>query len=142
MMRSADPTDIDHPQLCEFALQAERVAKLEDAVGVLEGLVIDLVHEELPPDAEPEEDHPLEVALALVEAEFEEADRELEARVTEWLAEDPEHWPIFRLIVLDPWQERPGRWREDVPGWVRTLGTNTALAHFQQDPLGRQRMID
>jgi hypothetical protein len=34
--------------------------------------------------------HRLEVASALVEATFEDADRELEARVAEWLAQDPE----------------------------------------------------
>ena len=88
------------------------------------------------------DEDPLEVALSVVNANFEAADQELEARVTEWLAKDPEHWPIFRLVVLDPWQEQPGQWREDVPGWVRSLGTNTALAHFQQDPYGRQRVID
>ena len=54
------------------------------------------------------------------------------------LAADPE----IRLVVLDPWQEQPGQWREDAPGWVRCLGTNTALAHFQQDAYGRQRVID
>jgi hypothetical protein len=118
------------------------VAKLEAAVGILEDLVIDLGMEELSSEAAPEEEHPLGVALALVEAVFEDADRELEARVTEWFAEDPEHWPIFRLVVLDPWQEQPGRWREDVPDRVRKLGTNTALAHFQQDPYGRQCMVD
>lgn len=84
---------------------------------------------------------PLEVALSVVDANFEAAEQELEARVTEWLAQDPEHWPIFCLVILDPWQEQPGRWREDVPGWVRTLGTNPSLAHFQQDPFGRQRVV-
>jgi hypothetical protein len=34
--------------------------------------------------------HRLEVAPALVKATFEDADRELEARVAEWLAQDPE----------------------------------------------------
>ena len=142
MTRISDPTQIDHPDLREFALQAAWVAKLEDAVGVLEELVVDLVDEEQRSELEPWEEDPLEVALSVVHANFEEADQALEARVTEWLAQDPEHWPIFRLVVLDPWQEQPGRWREDVPGWVRSLGTNTALAHFQQDPYGRQRVID
>ena len=32
---------------------------------------------------------------------YEEADRALEADVTEWLAKDPEHWPIFRLVIFD-----------------------------------------
>jgi hypothetical protein len=118
------------------------VAKLEDAVGVLEELVVDLVTEGQRSDLEPWEEDPLEVALSVVHANFEAADQELEARVTEWLAQDSEHWPIFRLVVLDPWQEQPGQWRDDSPGWVRSLGTNTALAHFHQDPYGRQRVID
>jgi hypothetical protein len=66
----------------------------------------------------------------------------LRARVAAWLAQDPEHWPIFRLVVLDPWQEKPGLWCGDVSGWVQTLGTNTTLAHVQQDPYGSQRVID
>jgi hypothetical protein len=140
--RSKDPNQIDHPQLREFAVQAAWVAKLEAAVGVLEDLVGDLGDEESGSEEEPGEDDPLEIALDVVNATFEAADQELEARVTEWLAQDPEHWPIFRLVVLDPWQEQPGQWRKDAPGWVRSLGTNTALAHFQQDPYGRQRVVD
>ena len=142
MTRINDPTQIDHPDLREFAVQAAWVAKLEDAVEVREELVVDLVDEEQRSDREPWDEDPLEVALSVVHANYEEADQELEARVTEWLARDPEHWPIFRLVVLDPWQDQPGRWREDAPGWVRSLGTNTAIAHFQQDPYGRQRVLD
>jgi hypothetical protein len=77
-----------------------------------------------------------------VHVNYEEADQALEARVTEWLAQDPEHWSIFRLVILDPWQEQPGQWREDAPGWVRSLRTNTALSYFQQDPYGRQWVVD
>ena len=142
MTRSADPADIDHPQLREFALQAVWVAQLEEATGVLEELMTDLADDEDQTGRASWEADPLEVAWSVVQTTFEEADQELEARVTEWLAQDPEHWPIFRLVVLDPWQAQPGRWREDAPGWVRSLGTNTALAHFQQDPYGRQRVID
>jgi hypothetical protein len=142
MKRTSDPTEIDHPALREFAMQAAWVAQMENAVGVLEELVSDLVDEEQSSNLESWKEDPLEVALSVVHANYEEADQGLEARVTEWLAQDPEHWPIFRLVVLDPWQEKPGRWREDVPGWARSLGTNTTLAHFQQDPFGRQRMID
>ncbi len=89
----------------------------------------------------PDED-PLAVALSVLQSVYEEADRELEAAAIAWLAVDPEHWPIFRLVVLEPWQQEPGQWREEVPRWVRTLGTNTTLAHFQQDPFGRQRVVD
>jgi hypothetical protein len=104
--------------------------------------VIDLVDDVQPADLPVCEEDPLETALSVVSANFEAADHELEARVTEWLAHDPEHWPIFRLVVLDPWQEQAGLWRDGIPGWVRILGTNTALAHFQQDCYGRQRVID
>jgi len=142
MTRINDPTQIDHAALREFAVQAGWVAKLEDAVGVLEDLAVDLVDEEQRSELEPWEEDPLAVAVSVVHANYEDAEQELESRVTEWLAQDPEHWPIFRLVVLDPWQEHPREWGEDVPGWVRSLGTNTALAHFQQDPSGRQSVID
>ncbi len=142
MTRISDPTQIDHLELREFAVQAAWVAKLEEAVGVLEELVVDFVADDRPDDMPVWDEGPLEVALSVVNANFEAADQELEARVTEWLARDPEHWPSFRLVVLDPWQDQPGRWREDAPGWVRSLGTNTALAHFQLDPYGRQRVVD
>jgi len=116
--RISDPTQVDHADLRELAVQAAWVAKLEDAVGALEELVVDLVDEDRPADVKVWDENPLEVALSVVHANFEAADQELEARVTEWLAQDPEHWPIFRLVVLDPWQEQPGQWREDVPGLV------------------------
>jgi hypothetical protein len=142
MTRSDDPTQIDHADLRNLAVSAAWVAKLEDAVGVLEELAVDLVDEEQRAELEPWDEDPLDVALSVVHGNYEDAEQALEARVTEWLAQDPEHWPIFRLVVLDPWQELPGRWREDAPGWARTLGTNTTLAHFQQDPYGRQRVVD
>jgi hypothetical protein len=102
MTRIGDPTQIDHSDLREFAVQAVWVAKLEDGVEVLEELVVDLVDEEQRSKLEPWEEDPLEVALSVMHANYEEADQALEARVTDWLAQDPEHWPIFRLVVLDP----------------------------------------
>ncbi len=136
MKRSNDPTQIDHPDLREFAVQAAWVAKLEDAVGVLEELVVDLVDEEQRSELEPWEEDPLEVALSVVHANYEEADQELEARVTEWLAQDPEHWPIFRLVVLDPWQEQPGQWREDVPGGSEASGPTPRSRTSSKIPMG------
>ncbi len=47
-MRISDPTQIDHPQLREFAVQAAWVAKLKEAVGVLEELVVDLGDDDRP----------------------------------------------------------------------------------------------
>jgi hypothetical protein len=142
MARISNPTHVDNTELRELAIQAAWVAKLEDAVEILEDLVFavdnDEAETEPDPDLEPWEEDPLVVALDVVRANAEEADRSLEERVTTWLAADPEHWPIFRLAVLDPWQEQPGQWRNDVPGWVLSLGSNTILAHVQQDPFGRQ----
>ena len=144
MNRVTDPTHVDNPELRDLAIQAAWVAKLEDAVEVLKDLVfaadIDEEDTEADPDREPWEEDPLVVALDVVRANAEDADRGLEERVTAWLAQDPEHWPIFRLAVLDPWQKRPGQWRDDVPGWVVSLGSNTIIAHVQQDPFGRQQM--
>lgn len=146
-MPSADPSVIDHPELRAFAEQAVWVAHLEDAAGALEDLVVDLLDDvseetDLPGDEPHRDEEPLAVALDVVIAAFDEAEFALEERVAAWLAADPEHWPIFRLVVLDPWQVTPGRWRQGVPGWVRTLGTLMALAHFQGDPYGRQRSLD
>src|SRR5215218_2011170 len=146
MARISNPSHVDNPELGELAMQAAWVAKLEDAVAVLEDLVFatDNDDEEIEPnpDLEPWEEDPLDVALDVVRANAEEADRRLEERVAAWLAQDPEHWPIFRLAVLDPWQGQPGQWRDDVPGWVLSLGSNTILAHYQQDPFGRQQFSD
>ena len=73
--------------------------------------------------------HRLEVAPALVEATFEDADRELDARVAEWLAQDPEPWPIFRLMVLDRPSDSPIGIQEPLAGTgsnVRTSAVRTA----------------
>jgi hypothetical protein len=144
---AVDPEAVEHPQLREFARQAVWVAKLAETAGVLEDDVVDLLGD-APDDGDLMgsngdcEEEPLEVALEVVSAAFEDANAELEGWVAAWLAADPEHWPIFRLVVLDPWQTNPGQWQADVPGWVRTLGTLTTLAHFQRDPYGRQRTLD
>jgi len=144
MAQPTAPDDVDHAGLRELAREAAWVAKLEDAVQALQDLVRDLVAD----DAGDEEsaigglEDPLEVALLVLEAAYEEADAALEEQAAAWLAVDPEHWPIFRLVVLDPWQVAPGRWRNAVPGWVRVLGTDAVLAHYQQDPFGRRREPD
>ncbi len=93
-------------------------------------------------DAVDDGDESLEVALSVVTAAREEADAALEARLAAWLAADPEHWPIFRLALFDAWWDERGGLDPTVPGWVRVLTTNAALAHFQQDPYGRRREVD
>src|SRR5687768_11142356 len=70
MRRISDPTQIDHPALREFAVQAAWVAKLEDAVGVLEELAVDLVNAEQRSDVEPWEEDSLDVALSVVHANY------------------------------------------------------------------------
>ena len=73
--------------------------------------------------------HRLEVASALVDATFEDADRELEARVAEWLTQDPEPWPIFRLMVLDRPRDSPIGIQEPLAGTgsnARTSAVRTA----------------
>ena len=85
---------------------------------------------------------PLEVALSVVTTAREDADAALGTRLTTWLAEDPEHWSIFRLVLFDAWRDDRGGLVPNSPGWVRVLATNTGLAHFQQDPYGRQRAVD
>ncbi|MDF3017123.1 MAG: hypothetical protein K0R44_2348 [Thermomicrobiales bacterium] len=106
MARISDPSQIDHPDLREFGIIAAWVPKLEDTVGVLEELVADFVDEEQGSGLDPWDEDPLEVALSVVHTNDEVADQALEARVSAWLVQDPEHWSIFRLVVLDPWQEQ------------------------------------
>ncbi len=139
------PADIDHDQLRELAEAARWVAKLEDTVGDLEDLVNDTVffnmtdeEAETEESKDPADQETMLVALELVRGCFEHEDAVLEDRLDRWLAEDPEHWPIFRLAVMDQWQTGPGEWRRDVPRWVLTLGTNAAAAHFHRDPFGRR----
>ncbi len=147
------PQAITHPTLREFAMAAVWVAKLEDAVEALEDLVDlldphadadgdELGEERAAGDAVDDGDESLEVALSVVTAAREEADAALEARLAAWLAADPEHWPIFRLALFDAWRDERGGLDPTVPGWVRVLTTNAAVAHFQQDPYGRRREVD
>ena len=145
MPAPATPADIDHPRLRELAEHAVWVAKVEAAVDALGEILwppgLDDESDEEDPHADEDDEDPLALASELVEERFEEDDRALEAELIAWLAEDPEHWPIFRLVLLDPWQHEPGRWREGVPRWVRVLSADTVLAHFQQDPYGRRREL-
>ncbi len=145
-----DPQEVEHPTLRELAREAVWVAKLEDAVAALEDLIADLLEplpdidaaatsENQPPDGV---EDPLQVALSVVASTHEEADATLEGRLTQWLAEDPEHWPIFRLVLLDTWLNERVCLDPAAPGWIRVLATNAALAHFQQDRYGRQRVLD
>ncbi len=142
------PAQIDHSVLQQFGRRAVWVAKLEEAVELLDDLAHDLSvdvdndADTLQPDVELQDEEPLDTARSVVGVKYEEVDRELENDVIAWLAEDPEHWPIFRLILLDSWQDGFGRWRDGVPTWIRALGTNVVISHYQQDPFGRKGMVD
>ena len=68
----------------------------------------------------------------------EAAETGLAALLATWLGEDPEHWPLRRRRLIDPWQERPGLWSADTPECARTLGTTAATAHETDDPFGRR----
>ena len=115
-----EPAQVDHPVLRELALRAASVAKLEEAVEALEDLIPHLSEDE--DEAEPSDEDPLAVALPVVQAAYEDADRELEANAIAWLAADPEHWPIFRLVLLDPWQEEPrGGGARSRPGCSKSI---------------------
>jgi hypothetical protein len=46
------------------------------------------------------------------------------------LGEDPEHWPVLRLTLIEPWKELAGVWSEETPEGVRTLGTIATTAHL------------
>jgi hypothetical protein len=157
MKRIIRPEDVEDTQLRAFAQRALWVAKLEETMEFLE----DRVHDEVDAlrleahgsdlsfddaDAVVEvpiaDEHPYEVAHAIIADDWEEADRALEADLMAWLARDPEHWSIFSLVLLTPWRTPAGRWRRDTPRWMLTLGTNTAAAHYLHDPFGRQRAVD
>jgi hypothetical protein len=140
MQPATEPDQIDHSALRELAMAAAWVANLSNAIDALEDLVGDSDDDAAAEGGNPED--PLFIALSVVEERWEDEDRELERRLTTWLAEDPEHWPIFRLVVLEPWQERPGVWIAGVPDWVRALATDAILAHFQHDPYGRRAQLD
>ena len=145
-----DPQAIEHPALRELALEAAWVAKLEDAADALEDIVEDLAEPVADPggdgsgEARPvdDEEDPLRLALSVVASARDDTEAALEGRLAGWLAEDPEHWPIFRLALLDAWRDERGGLNQSVPGWVRALTTNAALAHVQHDPYGRRRELD
>ncbi len=139
------PDQVDHPQIKEFAIEAAWVAQLEEAAGELEDLVgdmADLEGESTSRSTGRRSGQPLELAMKVVRERYEAADQDLEDRILAWLAEDPEHWPVFRLVVLDPWRTQDGGWRPDVPRWVLVLGTDTIAAFIRNPPYGQDQSTD
>jgi len=80
--------------------------------------------------------YPPESVLRSCGGREQEAELGLEELLTAWLGEDRENWPVYRLTLIDPWQERPGIWSEQTPAWVRTLGAAAATAHAPDDASG------
>jgi len=48
------------------------------------------------------DDDPLSLAESIVSAACEAADQAIEAELINWLRAGPDHWPIFRLVLIDP----------------------------------------
>jgi hypothetical protein len=47
------------------------------------------------------------MALFVIELNSEETERGHEELVATWLGEDPEHWPVLRLTLIDPRTSSP-----------------------------------
>ena len=137
-----DPVQLKPPKLREFAIITAWISTVAAAERDLEDLIGDLPPEERQlPDFStpwPWDFDSFVVALSVIHETRHVSEQELEELVAIWLAEDPEHWPVLRLMLLDPWQERPGSWADDTPDWVRTLGAIAASAHEKYDPFGRR----
>ena len=146
MVRIDDPAHLTHPKLQEFAVVAAGtrrvIATLAESASDLDDRLIDVPPEErVHPDYNtpwPWDFDSFVVALSVVQTMREAAEQGLEELVATWLGENPEHWPVLRLTVIDPWKELAGIWWEETPEWVRTLGTIAATAHVKYDPFGRR----
>jgi hypothetical protein len=75
---------------------------------------------------------------SVVQHNREAAEQSFEELVATWLGEDPEKSPVLHLTVIDPWKELAGIWSENMPEWVRILGTIATTAHVKYDPFGRR----
>jgi hypothetical protein len=141
-VRIYDPVRLGLPKLRVFAFQAAWIATLAETVDDLDDLLVDL-----PPDERllpaftmpwPWDFDSMALARSLVQASRDAATKDLRDLLATWFGEDPEHWPVLRLSLIDPWQETPGSWSADTPEWVRTLGTTATIAHEHDDPVGRR----
>jgi hypothetical protein len=142
MVRIHDPVRITHPRLREFAYQAAWIATVAESASDLEDLLVDVPPEERTlPDFStpwPWDFDSFIVALSIVTHTREAAEQGLEELVATWLGEDPEHWPVLRPSLIDPWKELAGIWSADTPEWIRTLGAIATTAHAKYDPFGRR----
>ena len=109
MVRISDPMHIQHPQLQQFAGHAAYFAKSAEAIADLNDLCDDLPDEERFEPARHEgwyEDaDSVAVAVHCLVTTYRECLKFLEEMISIWLTEDPENWPVLRLVLLDPWSD-------------------------------------
>jgi hypothetical protein len=138
MNRIFNPTQLTHPRLREYAAVAAYIATVAVAANALEGPLIDVPPEErvLPDNSTPWpwEFDSFVFALSIVQQMRKAAEQGLEELVAIRLGEDPEHWPVLHLTVIDPWKELAGLWLENTPEWVRILGTVATTEHLKYNP--------
>ena len=92
----------------------------------------------MPREGSHEDADPLDVARHSQISAYQETLLAFEEHIASWLADDPENWPVLRLVLLDPWRDSQHHWREDAPGWLRVLGSSAESAQEKFGPFGRQ----
>jgi hypothetical protein len=139
MVRIFDPTQLTHPKLREFAVMAAWISVLVETVQDLEDLNVDLTPEERAlPDFStpwPWDFDTVSLAQFVVTMHREEVEKGVEELLAAWMSEDRENWPVLRLTLIDPWQERPGIWSEHTPEWIRILATCATTAQEKFGPV-------
>ena len=128
-----DPGEIAHPVLRECAERAEWLAVVAAAMADLEPQAADVRFGRGDPAAQESLAESLAVLLRLARVSLDETAKDLDQLLLGWLAEDPEHWGIFRLMLLDAWQPAPGQWYEGTPPWVFVLVAKAAALQERGD---------
>jgi hypothetical protein len=133
-VRIHEPAQVSHSKLREFAIVAAWISTVAKAESDLEDLLIAVPPaERVLPDFRtpwPWEFDSFVVAHSIMTHTRQAAQQGLAELVATWLGEDRENWPVFRLTLIDPWQERPGIWSEETPAWVRPLGAVATTAQM------------
>src|SRR4051794_14351487 len=126
------PVQLTHPKLQEFAVMAAWLSVLAETARELEDLLADVPPEERQlPDFRtrwPWYFHDLAITHFVVQGSREEGEQLLAEQLAPWIAEDRENWPVVRLTLIDPWQERPDLWSEETREGVRILVTCATTA--------------
>ena len=106
------PVQLTHPRLRAFSIHTAWIATVTECLNDFEDLLVNV-----PPDERvlPDFSTPWPwacdsfIVVYSVAKETRDAAQEgLEESVAAWLGEDPENWPVLRMTLIDPWQERPG----------------------------------